>query len=206
MKNRYGKVMNHIEVTTDMRDRILNNINRLDLNQIPDKIMPFPNYKKYLSIAACFVILLVGSFLVQNRINWTREPTQQAIPDIVEYHSANELSKAVGFTVKEIQNIPFEVETVQYTAYWKELAEIRSIGRNNTLVFRMAARSEDVSGDYSVYTDIKNVTVNGTLFTLKGDASKYKIAVWQAEGYSYSVQFTEAVSEQEMIITLQNVE
>lgn len=206
MKNRYGKVMNHIEVTTDMRDRILNNINRLDLNQIPDKIMPFPNYKKYLSIAACFVILLVGSFLVQNRINWTREPTQQAIPDIVEYHSANELSKAVGFTVKEIQNIPFEVETVQYTAYWKELAEIRSIGRNNTLVFRMAARSEDVSGDYSVYTDIKNITVNGTLFTLKGDASKYKIAVWQAEGYSYSVQFTEAVSEQEMIITLQNVE
>lgn len=206
MKNRYGKVMNHIEVTTDMRDRILNNINRLDLNQIPDKIMPFPNYKKYLSIAACFVILLVGSFLVQNRINWTREPTQQAIPDIVEYHSANELSKAVGFTVKEIQNIPFEVETVQYTAYWKELAEIRSIGRNNTLVFRMAARSEEVSGDYSVYTDIKNVTVNGTLFTLKGDASKYKIAVWQAEGYSYSVQFTEAVSEQEMIITLQNVE
>ncbi len=206
MKNRYGKVMNHIEVTTDMRDRILNNINRLDLNQIPDKIMPFPNYKKYLSIAACFVILLVGSFLVQNRINWTREPTQQAIPDIVEYHSANELSKAVGFTVKEIQNIPFEVETVQYTAYWKELAEIRSIGRNNTLVFRMAARSEDVSGDYSVYTDIKNVTVNGTLVTLKGDASKYKIAVWQAEGYSYSVQFTEAVSEQEMIITLQNVE
>lgn len=206
MKNRYGKVMNHIEVTMDMRDRILNNINRLDLNQIPDKIMPFPNYKKYLSIAACFVILLVGSFLVQNRINWTREPTQQAIPDIVEYHSANELSKAVGFTVKEIQNIPFEVETVQYTAYWKELAEIRSIGRNNTLVFRMAARSEDVSGDYSVYTDIKNVTVNGTLVTLKGDASKYKIAVWQAEGYSYSVQFTEAVSEQEMIITLQNVE
>lgn len=206
MKNRYGKVMNHIEVTTDMRDRILNNINRLDLNQIPDKIMPFPNYKKYLSIAACFVILLVGSFLVQNRINWTREPTQQAIPDIVEYHSANELSKAVGFTVKEIQNIPFEVETVQYTAYWKDLAEIRSIGRNNTLVFRMAARSEDVSGDYSVYTDIKNVTVNGTLVTLKGDASKYKIAVWQAEGYSYSVQFTEAVSEQEMIITLQNVE
>lgn len=206
MKNRYGKVMNHIEVTTDMRDRILNNINRLDLNQIPDKIMPFPNYKRYLSIAACFVILLVGSFLVQNRINWTREPTQQAIPDIVEYHSANELSKAVGFTVKEIQNIPFEVETVQYTAYWKDLAEIRSIGRNNTLVFRMAARSEDVSGDYSVYTDIKNVTVNGTLVTLKGDASKYKIAVWQAEGYSYSVQFTEAVSEQEMIITLQNVE
>ena len=206
MKNRYGKVMNHIEVTTDMRDRILNNINRLDLNQIPDKIMPFPNYKKYLSIAACFVILLVGSFLVQNRINWTREPTQQAIPDIVKYHSANELSKAVGFTVKEIQNIPFEVETVQYTAYWKELAEIRSIGRNNTLVFRMAARSEDVSGDYSVYTDIKNVTVNGTLVTLKGDASKYKIAVWQAEGYSYSLQFTEAVSEQEMIITLQNVE
>lgn len=206
MKNRYGKVMNHIEVTTEMRDRILNNINRLDLNQIPDKIMPFPNYKRYLSIAACFVILLVGSFLVQSRIIWTREPTQQAIPDIVEYHSANQLSKAVGFTVKEIQNIPFEVETVQYTAYWKELAEIRSIGRNNTLVFRMAARSEDVSGDYSVYADIKNVTVNGALVTLKGDASKYKIAVWQAEGYSYSVQFTEGVSEQEMIITLQNVE
>jgi len=206
LKNRYDKVMNNLEVTVEMRDRILTNINRLDWNKIPNKMIPFSNYKKYLSIAACFMLLLVGSVLVQNMINWTKEPLQQAIPDIVEYPSAHELSKAVGFTVKEIQDVPFEVQTVQYTAYWKELSQIRYIGRNNTVVLRMAAGSKDVSGDYTVYTDIKNITVNGHSVTLKGDANKYRTAVWQAQEYSYSVQFTEGISEQEMLNTLQSVE
>lgn len=206
MKNRYDKIMKNIEVTTEMRDRILNNIDNLNLDQASKKIVPFPNYKKYLSIAACFVILLVGSVIIHNMANWTSEPPGDlGETGIVEYNTIGELSEAIGFSIKEIRNVPFEVTAVQYTAYWDEFAEIQYTGQDNTVVLRMTFRDEDVSGDYSEYTDIKYIAVNGYSVTLKGDNDKYSLAVWQTEGYSYSVQFTKAISEQEMVTTLQSV-
>lgn len=206
MKNRYDKVMENIEVSAEMRDRILNNIKKLDLNKTPNKVVPFHNYKKYLSIAACFVILLAGSFAIHNIKSLTNEtPPDLAVPDIVEYSSAEELSKAIGFTVKEIQNVPLEVETVQYTAFWKELGEIQYAGQDNTVVLRMAVSDEEVSGDYAEYTSIKSIIINDYSVTFKGNNGKYNLAVWQTGGYSYSVQFTKAISQQEMLTTVQSV-
>lgn len=207
MDSRYNQIMKNIEVTTEMRDRILNNIDHLDLEQAPKKIISFPNYKKYLSIAACFVILLVGSVVIHNMGNWPSEsPSDLGETGIVEYNTIGELSEAIGFTVKEIRSVPFEATAVQYTAFWNKFAEIQYTGQDNTAVLRMAFRNEDVSGDYSEYTNIKNISVDGYSVTLKGDNDKYSLAVWQTEGYSFSVQFTKAISEQEILTTLQSVE
>ena len=206
MKNRYAKIMKNIEVTPDMRDRILNNINKLDLEKTPNKVVPFHNYKKYLSIAACFVILLASSFLLHNLISSRNgAPPQQVVPDIVEYSSAKELSKAIGFTVKEIQNVPFTVETMKYTAYWEKLGEIQYEGQDNTAVLRMEASDEDVSGDYTEYTSIKSIIINNESVTIKGNDGKYMLAVWKTAGYSYSIQFTNAISEQVMLNIVQSV-
>jgi hypothetical protein len=160
LESKYNKVMNNIEVTTEIRDRILNNINQLDLNKISNKVVTFNKYKKYLSIAACFAILLVGSVAIHNTMNYMNDPVEQTIPEIVEYSSLSELSEAIGFSVKEAQNVPFEVEKVQYNAYGKELGEIEYIGENNTLTIRVSAFKGDISGDYSVYSDTKNITIS----------------------------------------------
>lgn len=206
MKNKYDKIMENIEVTPEVRDRILNNINKLDLEKTPNKVIPFHNYKKYLSIAACFVILLASSFLLHNLISSRNgAPPQQVVPDIVEYSSAKELSKAIGFTVKEIQNVPFTVETTKYTAYWKKLGQIQYTGQDNTAVLRMEASDEDISGDYTEYTSIKSIIINGASVTLKGNDGKYILAVWETVGYSYSIKFTNAISEKEMLTTVQSV-
>jgi hypothetical protein len=69
----------------------------------------------------------------------------------------------------------------------------------------MAAHDEDVSGDYNEYSSIKSLTVNGDSVTFKGNGEKYVLAVWQGGGYSYSVQFTKAISEQELLTTVQSV-
>lgn len=206
MKIRYNKVMEKIEVTIEMRDRILNNINNLDLDKTSNRVVPFRNYKKYFSIVACFVILLTGSHILNKTINLTNgTPTDQALPDIVAYNSAEELSKAIGFTVKEIQNVPFEVVTVRYTEYWKELGEIQYAGQDNTVVLRMAAGDEDVSGDYTDYTSIKSFMINDDNVTFKGNDGKYMLAAWQTGGYSYSMQFAKAISEQEMLTTVKSL-
>lgn len=131
-------------------------------------------------MAACFVILLVGSVVIHNMGNWPSEPPSDlGETGIVEYNTIGELSEAIGFTVKEIRSIPFEATAVQYTAFWNEFAEIQYTGQDNTAVLRMAFRNENVSGDYLEYTNIKNISVDGYSVTLKGDNDKYSLAVWQ---------------------------
>lgn len=146
------------------------------------------------------MVLLVGSVIIHTMVHSTYEP-----PDIVEYSSANKLSEGLDFTVREIHSVPFEVDTVNYTSYWKELAQIQCTGQNNTVLSRMAVGSDNISGDYTEYTEVKNDTISDYRVTLKGSDGKYSLAVWQTEGFSYSVQFTKAVSEQEILIAIQSV-
>lgn len=205
MKNRYDEAMKNIVVTNEMRDRILNNISKLDLQKTSKKTLPFPQFKKYLSIAACFAVLFVGSVIVHNTINLPSEPPVQIVPEIVPYHSNAELSDAIGFTVKEIQELPFEIESVKYTSYWGELADIEYAGSDNTAIFRMASGDEDVSGYYGEFTSVESHMINGYDVTIKGNDGQYLLAVWQNDGYSYSVQFNEPVSQQEMFDTIQSI-
>ncbi|WP_312432635.1 hypothetical protein [Lacrimispora sp.] len=205
MKNKYDEVMKNIEVTDEMRDRILNNIRKLDLEKTSKRTLPFPQFKKVLSIAACFAILIVGSVIVHNTFNLPSEPPVQIIPDIVSYHSAAELSDALGFAVKEIKELPFEIESVKYTSFWGELAEIEYAGSDNTAIFRMASGDKDVSGYYDEFTSVESLKISSYDVTIKGSDGQYLLAVWQSNGYSYSVQFIEPVSQQVMLDTIQNI-
>lgn len=198
MTNRYNRVMNNIQVTDKMHDRIIDSISHLDIDKTKPKAT-FKKYRKYLSIAACFVVLLLGTLVVHNAINLTTEPLQQSIPDITEYSSLDELSAAVGFKVSEIKAVPFDVNSVKYTAYWKELAQIQYAGTNNSIVFRMSAGSEDSSGDYNTYDSVKNCQEKDYRVTIKGNNGLYNLAVWQTGGFSYSISVVEGVSEKELL-------
>jgi len=205
LKNRYDEIMKKLEVTDEMRDRILNDISNLDLEKTSKKTLPFPQYKKYLSIAACFVVLIVGSVFVRNTINFPSEPPVQVAPDVVSYESVGELSEAIAFTVKEIQELPFDIESVKYTSYWGYLADIEYVGLKNTAIFRMAAGDEDVSGYFDEFTSVERHVVNGYDVTIKGKGDRYILATWYHDGFSYSLQFRELVSEQEMLDAIESI-
>lgn len=205
LKNRYDEVMKKIEVTDDMRDRILNNISTLNFDKPSKNAVFFPQYKKYLFIASCFVILIVGSVIVRNTTNLPSDPPIQVTPDIVSYHSVEELSDAIDFTVKEIELLSFDVESVKYTSYWGSLADIEYTGSDNTAILRMAAGEEDISGYFGEFTSIESHTVNGYDVTIKGNDNQYILAIWHEDGFSYALQFSEAVSEQEILDTIQSI-
>ncbi len=207
MENQYDKVMKNIEVTPEMHNRILDYIDNLDLDKVPRKIVPLVNYKKYLSIAACFLILIVGTVVFHNISNLPMNPPVENIPEegIVEYNTARELSEAMGFTVKEMQEVPFNIESMQYISYWGELAEVKYIGQSETASLRVERGELDVSGNYEVYSNIKTHAIEGYSVTMKGNGDKYYLAVWQYDGFSYAVQFPGAVSEQELLTVIESL-
>lgn len=200
MKSKYKDVMEHVEVTAEMQDRIMKNLHSVDFGKKQGNGMV--NSRKYISIAACLVLLLVGAFFMRNMT----KPPIQVVPDIVEYTSSDELSKGVGFMVREVRTLPFDAHRIQYFAYWKKLAHIVYEGNENTLIFRMSAGSDDISGDYNNYNDVKSFKLGNNAVTLKGNLKQYNLAVWEADGYSFSVNASTGIPEQELLKVVQSVQ
>ncbi|MGN7764067.1 hypothetical protein [Paenibacillus sp. 22594] len=206
MKNKYNEVMERIEVTPEIQERILDRLQKLDWEQEPNKTrFSFSTYRRYIAIAACFMFLLAGSLIIHHATQTPSDPPVMVKPNIVEFNSVQNLSKAVGFTMRKPEHLPFIVDSVQYTAYWNELGQVTYTGEANSVVFRMSSGNEEVSGDYAEYTSIKDLTINGNVVTMKGTDHQYVLALWQSDGFSYSVQFTKPVSEQELKNTVESV-
>ena len=161
MNRKYNEAMEHIEVTPEMRSRILNNIENMDFAEEKQaEIVRFPNIKRYATLAACFAVMLVGALTLPNLLDISNEPPVMENNDIVEVSSVEELSKTVGFEVSEPGNLPFEPESVVYTAYWAEMAEIIYTNDEQTAAFRKGIGSDDVSGDYNSYELTSEISVN----------------------------------------------
>lgn len=199
MRGRYHDIMDKIAVTEEMSERILSSIHSLDVSR-PSKKIRLTSWKKYLSIAACFLIFL-SSALFLSRI-WERNleipsqpgpeivsrPPVEAIPDIAAYDSAKELSDAAGFSIQEFTHLPFETKSVTYVLFWKQLAEIKYIGESQSLTFRKTEGSGDNSGDFNPYDASQTIKAGSCEILLKGNGDSFHLALWEDGGYSYSLR------------------
>ncbi len=64
----------------------------------------------------------------------------------------------------------------------------------NELRIRKAEGNEDISGDYNDYAEISSHAIDGKAVTMKGHDGKIYLAVWEKDGYSYSVSSDEGFS------------
>ncbi len=200
MKKRYDEVMDRIEVTDEMRGRILDNIQRMDIEVTPErKVIPFQNVKKYISVAACFVVLLAGAFAAGHMagIFQPDDPGVTVVNGRVEIDTLEQLAAAVDFDVEELDTLPFAVESTAYVSYWNELAEITYTGNGQTATFRKSEGEKNNSGDYSAYSAVKEIKIGSLAVTLKGNGETYPLAIWSADGYAYSIRLSDGISESE---------
>lgn len=200
LKRQYDEVMGRIKVTDEMHRRILDNIQNMDIASTAGiSKTQFLNMKKYLSAAACFAVLLAGLFAVghMTAIFQPKEPNVTIGNGIAEVDTLDQLAAAVGFDLEELDTLPFEVKTTVYVSYWNELAEITYIGEGQTATFRKSTGTGDISGDYNVYSAVKEINMDSWTATLKGSGEAYALALWSADGYSYSIRLSNEISDSE---------
>lgn len=197
LTRRYDEVMERVEVTAEMRGRILRNIRAMDLTA--GRGGQFPAVKQALSAAACFAVLLAGVFAAGHMAGGLRpdEAGVAVVNGIVEVDTREQLRDAVGFTVEELDALPFAVETAAYVSYWNEMAEITYTGGGRTATFRKSVGEEDNSGDYNLYSAVREIRLGSLTATLKGSGEAYTLAVWSADGYAYSVRLSDGITELE---------
>lgn len=192
--SKYDEIMKKIVVTAEMKKRILSNIDKSDL-RADKKIIPFYSYRKFLSIAACFAVMLIGAITIPKLLDMGTPQDPVDTAEIVEVDTIEELSQSVGFDIKDLVSLPFETTETIYTNYGNGLAEIAYIGESQTLYYRKSLGTDDNSGDYNIYDSELEIVVQDISITLKGNNDLFLLAVWTDGKYAYSISLTEGISK-----------
>lgn len=199
MKRKYDEIMEHIEMTPEMRQRVLRCIRDEDISSPAHKVLPFPRLKRYLAATACFALLLAGTAILPQILDRGEQepPPVAASYGIEEAVSLRELAELTGFAVTEEFQLPFTPAEIFYASYWRELAQIEYSGEGQSAVFRKSMGTEDNSGDFSNYDHSAELVVDGHSVLLKGNDGVYSLAIWTDGEYAYSLSLSQPVTEEE---------
>ncbi len=193
LRSAYDEIMEHVIVTEQMRQRVLAGVESADLGHAGNAVR-VSHLRRYGAAAACAALLLVGAAVLPQYLEMqqTQRPGQvETVPRFTEVSSLAELEDTVGFAVEELTKLPFPVTDTVYTAFGREMAEIRYCGETETAVLRKAVGIDDPSGDYTQYAEELVLEINGTSVTLKGEDGRYVLALWKEGDYAWSVRLWE---------------
>lgn len=207
MREAYKELMEHVAVSDPMRRRILQNLQETDICHRARRSRAMV-YRRW-AAAACLALLIAGAAVLPKVL----QPASPSLPsgvqnptsNIVEASSLAALSEAVGFPVEEVTAPPFAVSEIRYAVYMDQLAQVTYLGDDQVLTFRKAAGTDDPSGDYTSYPDVQSMTVGSWTVELRGADGVYQLAVWQADGYSYSVQLSSGCTMEVWADILQSI-
>ena len=123
---------------------------------------------------------------------------------VEEVGSMQQATELTGFTMRIPEGKdPYTEKTISVigedmieVAYSKE--EPSAVGYS----IRKARAEGDISGDYTEYTESKEVDSEGRKVTLKGEAGRYSLALWEENGFSYAVKAQEQPMMEEEILEI----
>lgn len=217
MSKLYNEIMENIYLTPETKEQILCHVSERERKA---KVQNMKKWTKYISVAACCALVVGAAYGIHtlHPDKTVSEEEDMTTADMVddgaqianpmkEYGSAEELSDAVGFTVREIGELPFTVKETLYFTYDDTLAEIRYTGHDQEVYFRKSqGEDEDNSGVYNTYSQTTTITVGDTEITCKGESDAYELAIWKKDGYSYSISLQTGISLEELQAMIETVE
>ena len=185
---KYGELMDKIELTPEMRERVLAGVER---KLAGGKAGRRSLLRRGLPLVACLA-LVITAVLALPRVT---TPGVDVVPGMESVQDTGALSGAVGYEVRDVSGLPFEPDAAVYTAYG-DMAEIDYSGGGERAVYRQSPGSSDNSGDYNEYASVTTTSVGDAQVTLKGGApDSYTLALWCSGGYSYSLSLSSPLPE-----------
>lgn len=112
--------------------------------------------------------------------------TVQIPNPFVDYATVKDAISVVGFDFAvpdTVEGYPEKVIQVMDG----ELIQVIYLNGDERLFVRKAAGSDDISGDYNVYSESQTVKIGEYNVTLEGENSEISLAKWTSNGYTYAV-------------------
>ncbi len=161
---------------------------------------------KKLFVTALCILTLVGCSSTKKEdevvmIGDSTEDTQIATP----FHEVTSISEATSETGFDF-NIPAEINGYAPYTYFvydddMNMIDVRYGTESNVKAYVRKAEgdAEKLSGNYNSFDETKTVNVNDVNVTLSLNGEVAYVAEWNKDGYSYSIDVTDGLSEAEML-------
>ena len=149
------------------------------------------------------IIKTDGSTISISKKADTKDEDVQIPNPLTEHETLADLAKAVGFEV----TLPTVDKAYQETAFIDisgETADVRFADGEDTITFRKAKGSDDISGDYNTYKESKTITVKGVSVSVKGNDG-INTATWQKDGFTYSFSSDKAMTQDALVKAIENL-
>ena len=149
------------------------------------------------------IIKTDGSTISISKKADTKDEDVQIPNPLTEHETLADLAKAVGFEV----TLPTVDKAYQETAFIDisgETADVRFADGEDTITFRKAKGSDDISGDYNTYDENKTITVKGISVSVKGNDG-INTATWQKDGFTYSLSSDKAMTQDALVKAIENL-
>ena len=147
------------------------------------------------------IFLMVLSVISCNSTKSTNNVNQVMIANpFVDCNTVKEAEDIAGFSItipKELSNKKINYRVLNLSTKMIEL--IVDNNSDDEITIRKANILDDISGLYYDFNIINTVDINNIKFTLRGSNESYVNAIWQDNGFSYSVYIPSGKSIEYML-------
>ncbi|WP_068498735.1 hypothetical protein [Paenibacillus kribbensis] len=129
-------------------------------------------------------------------IKTPQEENVQIPNPLVEFKTLQAAEKSVGFATyaPSILTDAYKQDLIQVIS--NSVVEVSYSNGKDTIHYRVAEGSEDISGNYEVYSQASKKDINGIPVTIKGNNNVVNQATWTQNHKSYSLYLEAGVSTQ----------
>lgn len=149
------------------------------------------------------IIKTDGSAISISKKADTKNEDVQIPNPLTEHETLADLAKTVGFDV----TLPTLDKAYKETAFIDisgTIADVRFADDEDTITFRKAKGSDDISGDNKTYKENKTIAVKDVSVSMKGNDG-INTATWQKDGFTYSFSSDKAMTQDALVKAIENL-
>ena len=144
--------------------------------------------------------------LIENTVSDENESGECAVYSEENMSAISEIEHKLGYDIKIPHYIPDDYKTDSLSAPFDAFAEITYSTETDTLYYRTAKSSEDISGDYNNYSEIETVVINDIDVTIKGNDNLYHNASWFSDDEAFSIYSDNGIERDTIIDIVESVD
>lgn len=115
-------------------------------------------------------------------------------------NTLEDAQKTAGFALTLPETVGDWVTQTDIQAMQDSMIEVVFTGANDqTLRIRKGLGSDDISGIYTQYSNVKDLSVGNNTVTVKGNDNTINLAVWNDGEYAFSLYSSSGLSEEEIV-------
>lgn len=171
------------------------------------KVISFFRRREIMGLAAAAVLMILVFALAPGRPGPGKDQGHElaANPYIV-FQSLEEAEKAAGFALPAPESVCGS-SSREYALIDGRIIQVTYLDAdgNRTASIRKGTGEEDVSGDYTEYSQEAVADLDQVSVRIKGEEDRIFLAVWQEGGYSFAVSFDRGVTQEQMAEVVRSV-